>query len=95
MLKASPRTASAGRSEEGDGGGGDVANVDERTPGRPVTLEVDRTGSVRPADEVVQHDVEPRRGDAPYAVAFRIETGAKSESASSNSASSARTFDSA
>src|SRR5271156_2157982 len=40
--------------------GGNVANVDDRAPGRAVTLNIDSAGGISAYHEVVQHDIEPQ-----------------------------------
>ena len=96
MLKASPGTSSSGASRSAIAARRDVADVDERPPRRAVALQPDRAGRVRPADEVVEDDVEPqtRRDAVDGGVPHRHRRRSPS-SASSRSASSARTFDSA
>jgi hypothetical protein len=48
----------ARRLEHGEERSGDVLDVHERAPRRPVALQVDAAGRHRPGDEVVEHDVE-------------------------------------
>src|SRR5204862_6270617 len=50
------------RLEDSEEGAGDVLDVDDGTPGRPVALEEDFARSERPGDEVVEHDVEAEPG---------------------------------
>jgi len=51
--------------ENGQDGGGNVANVDDGTPGRAVTFYVNAAGGVGPGDEIVEDDVQTEsRGNA-------------------------------
>lgn len=53
------------RIENGQDGGGNVANVNDGTPGRAVTFYVNAAGGVGPGDEIVKNDVQAEsRGNA-------------------------------
>ena len=65
VLNASPWISLPRRLERREAGARHVLDVDERAPRRAVALEPNRAGRDRPADEVVEHDVEPQpRRDA-------------------------------
>ena len=52
----------AGGLQHGDEGAGDVLDVDDGAPGRPVALQVDPARGIGPRHEVIQHKIETEAG---------------------------------